>query len=179
MHSLDLSNIVFPVYTLSTNSPNTDGTKSFYLTEKHEYDGDIKETVYVIDDKSIEGDRLAIRRLKLKNQGVRLFNIKYAVFFISDLIKLSNKNYWFIDSVGSIFQYKKTKRVRLVFKEISQVISIPTGGAIVEVKGISTRFKVLHAPNPTVKYAGILLVGVSYILYGLYDEKQEDSVRMI
>ena len=120
-----------------------------------------------------------MRRLNLKNNGVALSKLRHAVFFLGDMIKLSKAGTWFIDSEGTVFEYRKSKRVPLVFKPLSQVIPIRTGGAIVEVQGVGTRFKVLHAPNQACKYAGLLLVGTGYLLYGLYEDKLPDTVRMV
>ena len=153
--------------------------KLFYAYSEHEKDGTVKDIVQVIDDKSVEGSSLAMRRLRLKDSGTTLAKLKHAVFFIADMVKLSKNGTWFIDSEGTLFEYKKSKRVPLVFRPISQIIPMKHGGALVEVKGLSTRFKTLHAPTGLEKYAGLLLVGTAHILYGLYKDKLEDTVRMI
>lgn len=174
MTTVNFSNIRFPVYYIGANKPNVVDNKIFTA-----YTDGERDRVQIVDDKSITGNSLAWRRLQLKNNGVALFPLKKAVFFISDLVKLSKLGSWFIDSDGTLFEYRKTKKVPLVFKPISQIIPISTGGSIVEVQGIGTRFKTLHAPKGTEKWAGLLLVGTGYLLYGLYDNKQEDTSRMI
>lgn len=174
MSNIQLSNIRFPVYFIGKNKPLVVENKIFFA-----YTDGEKDVVQLLDDKSVAGNSLAWRRLQLKNSGVILAKLKHAVFFISDLVKLSKAGTWFIDSDGTLFEYRKTKRVPLVFKPISQVIPIKTGGSIVEVQGIGTRFKTLHAPKGTEKWVGLLLIGTGYLLYGLYDTKQEDTVRMI
>lgn len=174
MNSVNFSNIRFPVYFVGKTKPNVVDNKIFTA-----YTDGNRDVVQVYDDKSVTGNSLAWRRLQLKNSGVTLAPLKKAVFFICDLIKLSKQGSWFIDSDGTLFEYQKTKRVPLVFKPISQIIPVQTGGSIVEVQGIGTRFKTLHAPKGTEKWAGLLLVGVGCLLYGLYDEKQEDTTRMV
>ena len=174
-----LNQIQFPIYHLGQDKPVRDSTRWYYYYETHHKDGEIDPKTLVIDDTSIEGNSLAMRRLNMKKNDVTLAKLRHAVFFLGDMIKLSKSGTWFIDSEGTVFEYRKTKRVPLVFKPISQVIPIRTGGAIVEVQGIGTRFKVLHAPNPDCKYAGLLLVGTGYLLYGLYVDKLPDTVRMV
>lgn len=173
------SKIQFPIYYLGHNKPTVEGKKiymHYVVDNKHEENED---KILLVDDRSIEADSLALRRLQLKNSGVKLAKLKYAVFFIGDMLKLCKGTTWFIDSEGNLFEYRKTRKVPLVFRKISQIIPLRTGGAIVEVQGIGTRFKVLHAPSGTEKWAGLLLVGVSYILYGLYDTQLEDTVRAV
>ncbi len=94
------------------------------------------------------------------------------------MVKISGPNIWFIDNLGKLFTYIKSKSVPLTFKEIKKATPIPMGGAIIEVEGVETRFKCLFASN-TEKFAGLLKIGRGYILYGLYDEKPADTRRMI
>jgi hypothetical protein len=56
---------------------------------------------------------------------------------------------------------------------------ITTGGAIISVVGIPSRFKVLNTPNDNIRYAGILQTGMANILYGLYENDTEDTRRKI
>ena len=173
---MNLGNLSFPIYTIGKEEPQHEDGVHFYLKYDQEKE---KETRYIIDDKNLPGNSLASRRLALKLNGSKLHGLKYSVFFIGDLIKIQKSYNWFIDSEGTVFNYVKTKRVPLVYREIGQLIPSNHGGAIVEVKGIGTRFKVLHAPTGQVKYAGLLLVDHSYILYGLYEEKLQDTWRMV
>jgi len=178
MFDSGFSRVQFPIYYLGSQKPTVDGDRVYYHHVKETKEESV-DLIGIIDDKSATGNSLASRRLQLKNSGIKLAKLKYAIFFIGDMLKLCKGTTWFIDSEGVVFEYRKTRKVPLVFKPISQIIPIKTGGAIVEVQGIGTRFKVLHAPTGTQKYAGLLLVGVGYILYGLYDEKLEDTVRAV
>lgn len=168
----------FPIFYVGKNKPEVEGDKIYtqHIVESDEGDTLVK---LLIDDKSIEKDSLALRRLKLKSSGVELFKLKYAIFYIADMLKMCKGPTWFIDSTGELFEYRKSKRVPLIFRPIERIMPINSGGAIIEVHGISTRFKVLHAPRNNEKYAGLLLVGVGYILYGLYQEQLEDGYRVI
>ena len=179
MFNQGFSRIQFPIYHLGEEKPVVDGDKMYYQYAVSSVEGDDVDKTLVLDDKSQPGLTLAMRRLQLKNQGVALAKLKYAIFFIGDMLKMCKGTTWFIDTEGTVFEYRKTKKVPLVFRPIVQILPIKTGGAIVEVQGVGTRFKTLHAPKGTEKWAGVLLVGVAYVLYGLYDEKLEDTSRMV
>jgi hypothetical protein len=137
------------------------------------------ETYHIIDDTTLPQPTLALRRLELLKKEVKLQKLGKATFFLADFIKLANRNTWFIDSAGIVFQYKKHKRAKLTFKKIKRIIPIVSGGAIVEVEGLPSRFKTLHMPDLSNRYAGLIVDGMGYILYGLYQDKLNDSWRMI
>ena len=179
MFNTGFSTIQFPIYHLGSEKPMIEGNRSYYQYAAQSIEGEDQDVIQVLDDKSMNGISLAMRRLQLKNAGVKLCKLKYAIFFIGDMLKMCKSTTWFIDNDGVIFEYRKTKKVPLVFRPISQILPIRTGGAVIEVQGVGTRFKTLHAPKGTEKFAGVLLVGTAYVLYGLYDEKLEDTTRMI
>lgn len=179
MHNAKLSDISFPVYRIGKNAPVVDNGVSFFILGKDTKYSDAEYQVLIIDDKNIPQPTLALRRLELLKTEERLFNIKQGIFFIGDLIKLAKKNMWFIDATGLIFQYEKSKKVPLIFVRIKTVHKIPTGGAIIEVHGLSERFKVLFAPINDEKYAGLLCLGNSHILYGLYDQQYTNTTRAV
>jgi hypothetical protein len=176
---MKLNEISFPVYRLGKRKPIMEEGVSFYLSMKELDDGKIVYFPSVIDDLKIPGGSLGIRRMKLLNSGEKLFRLKYAAFFISDMLKLSNGATWFIDTNGKIFEYKKTKRVPLIFRKIVNVERIRTGGAIIQVEGISTRFKSLYSPKIEHRYAGLLQVSGGYLLYGFYDTLYDKTTRSI
>ena len=174
-----INQVVFPVYKLGNTAPVMHDGISFYVFLKDHDDAQQEETYLIIDDKNIDESSLARRRLKLQTQGVKLYNLKFAIFFIQDLIKLTKGATWYIDSTGKIFEYKKSRVVPLIFRKIKNIIPIKTGGAIVEVEGIMSRFKMLHLPKLEYKYAGLLKVDNGYILYGVYNRQLNDTKRMI
>jgi hypothetical protein len=120
-----------------------------------------------------------MRRLAAKQNGAKLFKIKLAIFFLGDLVKIAKPNIWFIDSAGKLFNYNKATRALLKFYKIKLNIPINTGGSIIEVEGIATRFKSLFPPDRDKKYAGILHDKKSLILYGFYSEKYDDTWRKV
>jgi hypothetical protein len=144
-------------------------------------EGEIIDTVdiRIVDDQNLPGANLAIRRLQLLNSGVKLKQLARAVFFLGDLIKLATSSTWFIDYAGNVFRYVKSKNVKLTFKKITKILPIKSGGAIVEIDGIPTRFKSLYMPNAEDTHAGVLCDKASFILYGFYDKKYSDTRRLI
>ena len=176
---MQLNQINFPVYKLGKSAPVVHDGIAFYMHVKDRDDGPPLEVYLLVDDKNLSGNSLALRRLQLQKQGVRLYRLTKAVFFIADMLKLSVGATWFIDSSGTIFEYKKSRSVKLVFKKIKKVIPIKTGGALIEVEGLEHRFKTLFMPRLEERYAGLLKINPGYILYGLYDKLYPQTVRMI
>ena len=177
MDSLTLQSLSYPIFKLP-DKPNTDEGVVYYYSEV-EKDDTIYGKLLIVDDINTEGDTLAKRRLQLLKEGVPLYKLKNAIFFLADLIKLATPKTYFIDSNGKLFNYKKTTSVKLEFYKIVKVIAIPTGGAIIEVDGIPNRFKVLNIPTEAEKCAGILRMGMSNILYGVYTSIPETTRRMV
>jgi hypothetical protein len=170
-----LNEIQFPVYLIGKEKPQEHDGVLFF----HRSDREGNDTILIVDDKNWHDETLAQRRLKIMMlREDALFKITQSIFFISDLIKLSSPSTWFIDNLGKLFIYKKSKSVELIFKKIESTIRINTGGAIIIAEGIETRFKCLYAPNNE-KFVGLLKIGRGYILYGIYDEKPNDTRRMI
>lgn len=151
----------------------------FYASEKHTEDetgGIITDTkLLMVDDTQIEGDSLAARRLRIP---AKLFPLRQAIFFLGDLIKVATPNTWFIDSLGKLFVYEKNTRAELKCHKVLSVMRIPSGGAIIEVEGINSRFKTLHTPENS-QYAGILHMGKSLVLYGMYIDPFKQTWRMV
>ena len=175
---MDLSKISFPVYKLGKEAPIEEDGVSFYA-KIYEGDSVRKFLPLIVDDKNKKGESLARRRLLLKNEDVKLYSLKLAIFFIADLVKLTKGSTWYIDSTGKIFEYRKSTSVPLIFKKVSKIIPIKTGGATIEVEGMPHRYKTLFLPRIEQKYAGLLKLGKGYILYGLYDKLYPNTRRKI
>jgi hypothetical protein len=122
---------------------------------------------------------LAKRRLNLLANNVPLKKLSNAIFFMGYLVKLSASGIWFIDSMGNLFTHAKLNSSKLIFRKIVQKLPISTGGFIIEVEGIPTRFKCLHGPKPDEFYAGILEYKHTYVLYGFYKEEHKTTRRMV
>lgn len=166
----------FPVYKLGSKPYIIDNV-CFYIYFKSE---NLVPIIKIVDDKNIPEETLAKRRLKLLNESVDLKKINQAIFFLGDFIKLAKKHVWFIDSSGSVFEYEKNTVVPLVFKKITKLLPVKSGGLIVEVEGVPSRFKSLHIPNYYPKYAGLLEISKnSYILYGLFETQHKNTRRKV
>lgn len=179
MNNIELSNIAFPVFKIGKNKPLFENNIYFYILGKDLAYSDAEYKVLVVDDKNQPGETLAQRRLQLRASGAEVYNLSKAIFFLGDLVKLAKKNIWFIDSLGYVFEYEKTRRVPLVYKKIKSINNIQTGGALVEVEGLSERFKTLFAPMHDQKYAGLLVLDKAHILYGLYDQAYKNTYRAV
>ena len=177
---MNLEKVHWPVFKLLDEEPERCGTKLLYRRLRIDFDTtDLVEIEKVIDDTSVPGATIGARRIVLANQDVKLLKIKKAVYFLSDLVKLAKANSWFIDSSGYHFQYKKSKRCKLVCKKITNILPGKTTGVVLELEGIHSRFKAMRSPEPYEMYAGVLLHSSGYLLYGIYEHKFEDSWRMI
>lgn len=151
----------------------------FYYHHKELEEGELI-SVKIIDDKNLPQETLSLRRLQLSlEEGVSLFKVHNAIYFLGDLIKIATPSTWFIDSMGKVFNYTKTSRAKLKIYLIQQVIPIKGGGVVIEAKSIMTRFKALYPPGVGQDYVGILHWGKSLILYGFYEEQHDDSWRMV
>ncbi len=182
-NATSLAEIAYPVFKLGIDKPITSNGLVYYYYENIEEDQDgelIEQTQYrLVDDKNLPFSSLAMRRLAAKQNNAKLFKIKIAIFFLGDLVKIAKPNMWFIDSNGKLFKYQKTTRALLKFYRINLSIPISTGGSIIGVEGTATRFKTLFSPDRDKKYAGIIHVGKSLILYGVYSEKYTDTWRKV
>jgi len=179
INSISLKEIAYPVFKLGLHKPqNIDGVLC-YLYQYQSEDNEFLDKLKIVDDLNIKKDTLALRRLKLKVDEVDLFKISKAIYFLGDLIKISTPNTWFIDSAGKLFKYIKTTKAELHFHKITEIIPIKTGGVIIEVENLNTRFKALYTPETANRVAGILHYGKSLILYGFYDQVYSKTWRKI
>lgn len=167
------------MFKLGEVKPEQKDGVTFFYHNKRDVDDNEFVTIHVVDDKSAPGDTLAKRRIRLMQRDVQLYRIRYAVYFLGDLVKIAKPKTWFIDSLGKIFQYEKSTRAELIFMRISQILPLATGGAVIEVDGLATRFKTLFMPSSDSTYAGILKFGKSLILYGVYDQPYKNSWRKV
>ena len=181
---MQLNEITFPVYKLGLTKPHSQDGVLFYFQEgtRETEEGPAEDfRIKVLDDTNLPGDSLARRRLVIRANGDIPYKLNRAIFFLGDFIKISVPSMWFIDSVGKIFQYTKSTRAKLTYRKVTTVIHINTGGAIIEVEGLNIRMKSLFMPtlNRENLHAGVLLMGMSPILYGYYDQKYPDSWRLV
>ncbi len=178
MTTTALSNLTYPIFRLGLNPPIINNGVAFYYYCKDTAEGEVV-SIRIIDDTNSLGSNLGLRRLRLAEEGVPLFKISNAIYFIGDLVKMANPRVWFIDSTGKIFNYTKSIKAKLKFHPISKLLRTKGGGVIVEAEGLPTRFKALFMPPPAMKYIGVLHWKQSLILYGFYQEAHKETWRNI
>lgn len=152
----------------------------FYYTHYVDESNQETATIRVVDDRSVAGDTLGMRRLRLKSDPkVTLFPVRTAIYFLADLVKLAKSTTWFVDNSGRVFHYEKTTRAKLTTKRIKQVLPADGLGCVFELQGIPSRFKAMQRPGEHQQYARVLQLGMSFIFYGFCDEHKPDSWRMV
>ena len=152
----------------------------YFYTEYLDETNDTSLTIKIVDDASLPQKTLGLRRLVLqKDPKVTLHKISTAVYFLADLIKLAKATTWFIDNSGKVFQWKKYARAKLTTKKIKQVLPADGVGCVLEVEGLSQRFKSLQRPQDFHQYAVFLVINRMYFLYGLSETTRKDSWRLV
>lgn len=171
-----LETINWPVYKLGENKPQVKEGLVFYSSEILD-DQDNLTTVYkLVDDKNINKTTIGLRRLQLPTD--KLFKISTAIYMLQDLIKLAKSTSWFIDTAGTVFQYKKSTRAKLKTHTIKQVLPVNGIGCVLEINGLSERFKSISIPNNQ-PYAVMLYYSGKVLLYGLSSTKIDNSWRLV
>lgn len=151
----------------------------FYYTEYSDKDtNEYTQSYRIVDDRSIQKATLGLRRLAIKNT-TPLFPVGSAIYFLADLVKLAKKTTWFIDSHGQVFQHKKSTRAKLVTNKIKQVLPAQGLGCVLEIEGLSSRFKSIRRPTELEQYAVLLQISAGYILYGLSEQPLKTSWRLV
>jgi hypothetical protein len=182
MSTIQLKNIVWPVFKLANKKPHEDNGAVFYYTEYLEdQDSSFVSSLNIryIDNKNLPGKTLGLRRLELKKDNATLYPIKTAVYFLADLIKLATYKAWFIDSAGTVFQYKKSTRAKLRSYKLKQVLPAQGLGCVLEVEGVAARFKSMQRPEPDEQYVALLNFSGSYLLYGYSTKPIKDTWRFV
>jgi len=175
-----LQEITWPVYKLSDKEPTQYDGLVFFHTEYVDETNISSLTIKIIDDKNLPQKTLGLRRLALqKDPKIKLHKISTAIYFLADLIKLAKATTWFIDNSGKVFQWKKYTRAKLTAKKIRQVLPADGIGCVLEVEGLSQRFKCLHRPESFQEYAVFLLINKMHLLYGLSETATNDSWRLV
>lgn len=179
-NTINLWEIRFPVFKLGRQRPQTDAGQSYYEVAYYNIETNTT-TQYrkIVDDTGVAAKTLGLRRLKLKSQGVRLHKLGAAVYFLHDLVKLTQASSWYIDYAGKLFEYKKSKQYPLECRRVTQVITNDQGAAVVELEGLAQRFKVLYRPDPEHRWAGVLKLPQGYMLYGFFAAEFKPTRRKV
>jgi hypothetical protein len=165
------------VFRLGERKPSQHEGLVFYHTHYVDHDNIENVNIRVVDDASLSGNTLGLRRLQLLDE--KLFPIRTAIYFLADLVKLAKSTTWFIDNSGRVFHYEKNTRAKLITKPIKQILPASGIGCVVELAGISSRFKSLQRPSEHQHFARVLKLGMGFIFYGFCETVKPDSWRMV
>lgn len=177
---MNLTDIHFPVFRLLNKPPERKNDMLVYENTYMHIDTANEYTHTKIIDAKVPGETLSRRRMYLQSKGFPLYPLKTAAFFLHDFIKLAGKGYYFIDSSGKVFKYKKSMSCRLIFRKVTRVIPSEQMGQIIEVEDIPQRFKVMtHIENNYNLWAGLLEYKGAWLFFGTYNEQYRDTWRMV
>lgn len=167
------------MFKLSDKAPTQ--SEGFVFFHTHYIDENNCENVSIrpVDDRNYPQKNLGLRRLAMKSDGVELYPIRTSIYFLADLVKLAKSTTWFIDSSGRVFQYEKNTRAKLQTKKLKQVLPADGLGCVIELEGISSRFKSLQRPTEHQHFARVLKLGMGFIFYGFCETVKPDSWRMV
>lgn len=177
---MNLTDIAFPVFRLLTKPPEWKDDMLVYENTYMHIETANEYTHTKVVDAKVPGESLSRRRLHLTSKGVQLYPLKRAAFFLHDFMKLAGNGYYFIDSAGTVFKYKKSQSCPLIFRKVTRVIPSESSGSIIEVQGMPQRFKTMAIfENPYQLWAGLLKYKGAWLFYGVYNEQYRDTRRMI
>ena len=163
-----LKNIKFPVYSIGGHSKIWSENNVLFLESE-------SGIIYKMDNKNLPFDTLGKRRLRISKKERYRFTGTY--FTIAQLVK-SNKKL-FIDNEGKLINYKKNRRVNLIYREIIKKKLVEGKGILLYVKGISVPFLVSNFIYNGEAYLGLLNISDGYLIYELSEERKPDSWRKI
>lgn len=168
MEQLSLFDINFPIFSVSKTYKRI--WEEFNVTYIETVKG-----VYVLDNKNIPGDTIGERRLKINNS--KLYNFKKSYYTISQM--LHSKYNVFVDVYGTVFKYKKTKMVPLIYYKVENISKASDGECVLSIPSINYYYKVTCRNAYGINYIGLLVTHNGYILYDLSEYKKNNSRRKI
>lgn len=160
---LNLWQIKFPVYKFSVPNFTREGDLSFVESST----GELK----LVDDKSMPGDSIGIRRLMHQAtygaDAYKLYNLNKPLFTIAEMIQNPSNEY--IDSTGKIFKYTKKEFFHVHTYKLYKYVEFQEGYVLYP-KGLHCRFFLSRAPELHEQYVQVLHMGMGFMLYGLSSE---------
>ncbi len=136
---------------------------------------------YILDNKNIRGNTLGIRRLNLSSslqEDQRLYPLRKIFYTFSDIITHKHKHKVYIDSIGTLFKYTKSKRCNLVYKKITN-IEVQATRILCTCKGLFRPIEVPYIPRVMPRYLGLLCFQGDYILYELSQCAKAETWRLV
>lgn len=173
-----LPDIVFPVYLVIAEAIKHGPSGAVFTVDRL---GNTK----LLDDKSLPGATLGLRRLSLKARdlpGIAIKPLRKIAWEYRDLIRL-RKVYGtkarFIDTKGTIFKYDTNKYSKLKYYKITKIDILEGKHTYLYFSGLNTPIKVPRPPPEGVYYGGVIHSPVGNVLYTYSSEKQKDTVIKI
>lgn len=162
-----ISEIKFPIYGITKKYRRLWNENNVLFIET-------ESGIYVIDNKNIPGKTLGTRRLRLKADKYRL---KKIILNAEQLLR--SKYIHFIDSLGTLFEYKRTTMVPLKYHEVINS-TIYENKIVLDLKGVSYRPVLRHKPDAYgIKYVGLLHTSMGLIPYEYSTTYKKDTRRKI
>lgn len=168
-----LTDINYPIFPIR-------GNRRVYIENGIDMVDTVVKT-WQIDNKNLVGNTLAERRFGIERED--RYPLTVTIFNISQLLnyKKSNK---FIDSLGHIFKYKKTRYEKLTYHKVIGKTDIGEGVYAVYVEEYASPFYVSYALFNKVfdydtVYIGLLGYHGGQIVYELTTEKKENTRRKV
>ncbi len=166
------SDLVFPVYRVPETNPILyEGTRVYTSPEDGER---------TIDDTSVPGDTIGIRRLKLSAGGVKLLRLQYKFSMWQALVaRTEGGTGLYIDSSGYTFMYKPSQFITIDWFEVTCQVD-QGNGTLLYLKGhnIPVKYRRILEPELT-WYAGVASLAGDIILFDLCNEPKPRTRRKI
>jgi hypothetical protein len=163
-----LKNIKFPIYPIPK-------TTNAYV-EGSQIRATSNTTDLIIDDKSVEGYTLGIRRLHIEKK--LLYPLRKSISNIGNFFLYSSIYSTYVDSMGKLFKYKKQTRVPLIYKKI--IVSAPyKSGTMLLMEDIHCPMWYYRPISPGKEYAALLYMEKGYVLLGVTDKPSTRTVYKV
>lgn len=160
---LNLWQIKFPIYKFASPNLIRQGPYTYCETNSGE--------LLLIDDKSMPGSTLGLRRLQHEAAcGVnakQLYKLNKPIFTIAELLQTNHKT--FLDSEGRLFNYTKKEFFHVHSYKLEKFVEFMEGYVLYP-KGLHCRFFLARAPELDELYLQVLHVGMGFVLYNLASE---------
>lgn len=158
----DIEQITFPVF----NLPNG----NWQLLDGLLFLDDL-----ILDDKNMKGATLGIRRLQTPHEN--LFSLKKSLDSHLGLIKSRDKH--FIDAMGTVFIYERTKTCPLKYHSIRKITKKQVA-SLLELNGVKKKFIVPRPPPSDCNWAGVIYIyNMPWLLYDYAETKPKDTRRKV
>lgn len=167
--TIALHEITFPVFAIRSFE------KIFREEDKIFVVGSKLREPLILDDLSYD---LPFPRRRLQIPENVKYKINKSYMNISQFLRAKTYKRTFVDSVGLIFNYTKTKSTKLTYHRLIKVLPIEDHGNALIIQDVSMPLMV-SALEPIKKYVGLLDYLGGYIVYEYSDERKKDTWRMI